>query len=65
MTPEEATKYLLDWMKGCKEDYRNNPEAFQEKEPGFYIGGMKLNKGDKVITDSQGFPYIIRKGCCE
>jgi hypothetical protein len=39
-TPEGVTDYLLNWMKKCKEQFCDNPEAFQLKEPGFYIGGM-------------------------
>ena len=65
-TPEGATKYLLNWMKKCKDEFRNNPEAFQIKEPGFYIGGMKLKPEDTVVNDkNNGLPYIIRKGCCQ
>lgn len=64
-TPEGAKEYLLNWMKKCREQLRDNPEAFQLKEPGFYIGGMKLKPGDTIIKDKNGFPYIIRKGCCE
>jgi hypothetical protein len=65
-TPEGATKYLLNWMKKCKEEFRNNPEAFQLKERGFYIGGMKLMPGDTVVNDKKnGLPYINRKGCCQ
>jgi hypothetical protein len=37
-TPEGAAAYLLNWMKKCKEQLRDNPEAFQPGEPGFYIG---------------------------
>ena len=65
-TPEYATQYLLNWMKKCKEELRDNPEAFQLKEPGFYIGGMKLMPGDTIVNDKKnGLPYIIRKGCCQ
>ena len=65
-TSEYAADYLLNWMKKCKEDFRNNPEAFQLKEPGIYIGGMKLLPGDTIVNDTiNGLPYIIRKGCCQ
>ncbi len=65
-TPGYATQYLLNWMKKCKEEFRNNPKAFQIKEPGFYIGGMKLMSGDTVVNDKKnGLPFIIRKGCCQ
>ena len=64
--PDYGTRYLLNWMKKYKEEYRNNPEAFQIKEPGFYVGGMKLMPGDTVVNDKKnGLPYIIRKGCCQ
>ena len=65
---EQATEYLLNWIKNCKAQLRDNPEAFQEgrfEEPGLYIGGLKLREGDTVVNDNNGFPYIIRKGCCQ
>ena len=64
-TPEDAKEYLLNWMRRVKEELLNNPEAFQPKEPGFYIGGLKLREGDTIVNDNEGFPCIIRKGCCE
>jgi len=65
-TPEGVTEYLLNWMKRCKEQFRDNPEAFQIKECGFYIGGMKLMPGDTAVNDKKnGLPYIFRKGCCQ
>ena len=68
LTPEEAKQYLLNWMKACKQELLDNPETFQEgrfEGPGLYIGGLKVREGDKIVTDNNGFPYIIRKGCCE
>ena len=64
--PEYATCYLLNLMKKYKEELRNNPEAYQLKEPGFYIDGMKLMQGDTIVNDKKnGLPCIIRKGCCQ
>ena len=65
MTPEEAKQYLLNWMKRVREEMINNPEAFHNREPGFYIGGQKLKEGDSIVNDNNGLPHIIRKGCCE
>lgn len=65
-TREDATRYLLNRMKKCKQQFRDKPEAFQVKEPGFYIGGMKLMPGHTIVNDKiNGLPYIIRKGCCQ
>ena len=69
MTTEDATNYLLKWMEGMKAERRNNPEAFQvEREsqpPGLYIGGIRFNEGDSIVTDNHGLPHIHRKGYFE
>ena len=65
MNPEKTKEYLHNWMKKCKEEIHNNPEAFYFREPGIYVGRVKLKNGDKIVKDNNGFPYIIRKHCCE
>jgi hypothetical protein len=65
ITNEQAGDYLRNWIKKVKEEMKNNPEAFQTREPGLYIGGIKVKDGDKLIYDSEGLPFLIRKGCCE
>ncbi len=65
MTPEDAENYLRNWLKAIKEEMLNNPEAFSNREPGLYIGGMKMRAGDTLGYDNEGFQVIIRKGCFE
>ncbi len=60
-----ATTYLLNWMKVVREERVNNPEALTNREPGIYIGGLKLMPADSIVTDIHGLPHIIRAGCCE
>ncbi len=62
---KSATEYLLNWMHGIKMERLHNPEAFIERKPGFYIGGIRWEPGDSVVTDNHGLPHIIRAGCCE
>ncbi len=65
MTPDDAENYPRNWMKAIKEEMLNNPEAFSQREPGLYIGGVKMKEGDKLSFDNEGFQVIIRKGCFE
>ena len=65
ITPEQAGEFFLNCLKNILVNRQNNPEAFLTKEPGLYIGGMKVKKGDTIVNDNEGFPCIIRKGCCE
>lgn len=65
MTPDDARQYLINWMKKLRAELRDNPEAFQIREPGLYLGGMKLEEGDIIVNDNNGLPCIIRKGCFE
>ncbi len=60
-----ATVYLLNWMKAVREERVNNPEAFINREPGIYIGGLKFMPADSIVTDNHGLPHIIGAGCCE
>ena len=62
---ESATEYLINWLKAVKADRLLNPEVFINREPGFYIGGVKYMDGDTVVTDNHGLPHIIGAGCCE
>lgn len=65
MTPDDVRQYLINWMKKCRAELCDNPEAFQIREPGLYFRGMKLKEGDIIVNDSNGLPCIIRKGCFE
>jgi hypothetical protein len=65
MTPEDAERYFRNCIEKIREDRLNNPEAFSEREPGLYIGGIKMKAGDKLVYDNEGFQVIIRKGCFE
>jgi hypothetical protein len=60
-----AKEYLLKWMESVKKERLHNPEAFIDREPGFYVGGLKVMPGDTFVTDNHGLPHIIRAGCCE
>ena len=62
---KSAAEYLLSWVKANRKERLLNPEAFINREPGFYIGGVKYKDGDTVVTDNHGLPYIIRAGYCE
>ncbi len=62
---ESATEYLINWLKAVKAERLTNPEAFINREPGFYIGGVKYKDGDTVVTDNHSLPHIIRAGFCE
>lgn len=62
---KSATEYLLKWMQSKKMEILHNPEVFIQREPGFYIGGLKYKEDDTVVTDNHGLPHIIRAGCCE
>jgi len=62
---KSATEYLLNWMKAVQEERVNNPEAFINRGPGIFIGGLIYMPGDTIVTDNHGLPHIIRAGCCE
>ena len=62
---KSAAEYLLNWAKAVRKERLLNPEVFINKEPGFYIGGIKYKDGDVIVTDNHGLPHIIRAGCCE
>jgi regulator of RNase E activity RraA len=51
-------------MEQAKKEWIHNPEAFIPRDPGFYVGGVKLQPGDTIINDNHGLPIILRTGIC-
>jgi hypothetical protein len=59
------TEYILRWIESIKREWIHNPEAFIKKEPGLYVGGVKVLPGDTFVTDNHGLPIVHRAGTCE
>lgn len=62
---KSASKYILQWLERIKRDWIYNPEAFIKREPGLYVGGVKVLPGDTITNNNHGLPIVHRAGTFE
>jgi hypothetical protein len=53
---------FLALMKLIKEDRLTHPEKYPYRKPGLYLGGVRWEEGDEIITMEDGLPHIVRNG---
>jgi hypothetical protein len=43
-----------------KDDMRIHPQKYPSQKPGLYIGGIRWEEGDEIVTLEDGLPHIIK-----